>query len=138
MTTLETPAESSYMASTGVADRVWEDLAHGACTIAPRSRTAVGSFGQTFLTSSNAFVQRSVPSATRGRVMALYLMLLLGGQALGGPLAGLMVEHFGLRQAIAASGLAALTAALATAMVVRSGRAPVVSEDTGPQSVVER
>ncbi|GGK96837.1 MFS transporter [Curtobacterium luteum] len=109
-----------------------DQLVTAACLV------GVGFFGQTFLTSSNAFVQRSVPSATRGRVMALYLMLLLGGQALGGPLAGLVVEHLGLRQAIAASGLAALTAALATAMVVRSGRGPVVSEDTGPRSAVER
>ncbi|WP_449374350.1 MFS transporter [Arthrobacter psychrolactophilus] len=41
-----------------------------------------------FLTSANQLVQMSTNVSIRGRVMSLYVMVLLGGQAMGGPTHG--------------------------------------------------
>ena len=41
-----------------------------------------------FLTASNQLVQTSSNMAIRGRVMSLYIMVLIGGQAIGGPMIG--------------------------------------------------
>lgn len=48
-----------------------------------------------FITCANALVQMSSNTAIRGRVMSLYVLVLLGGQSLGGPAMGWVVEHFG-------------------------------------------
>jgi len=69
-----------------------------------------------FLTAANSLVQMSSNMGIRGRVMSLYVMVLLGGQALGGPLMGWIVERFGTHTAMMIAGgvpaLAALTVGL--------------------------
>ncbi|MBX7446077.1 MULTISPECIES: MFS transporter [unclassified Arthrobacter] len=68
-----------------------------------------------FLTGSNQLVQVSSNMAIRGRVMSLYIMVLIGGQALGGPMLGWIAEHADPHAALLVSGgvpaLAALTVA---------------------------
>jgi MFS family permease len=90
-----------------------------------------------FLTSSNQLVQTSTNVLVRGRVMSLYIMVLIGGQALGGPLMGWLAEHLGVHWAmLVAGGMPALAAAtigitlarrghLALKINLRSLRAPV-------------
>lgn len=46
-----------------------------------------------FLTGSNQLVQVSTNMGIRGRVMSLYTMVLIGGQAIGGPMLGWIAEH---------------------------------------------
>ena len=46
-----------------------------------------------FLTAANQLVQVSANLAIRGRVMSLYIMVLIGGQAIGGPMIGWLAEH---------------------------------------------
>ncbi|WP_415857030.1 MFS transporter, partial [Sinomonas sp. G460-2] len=53
----------------------------------------------TFLTSANQLVQTSANMAIRGRVMSLYTMVLMGGQALGGPMLGGLAEAWGTQAA---------------------------------------
>jgi MFS family permease len=65
-----------------------------------------------FLTSANSLVQMSTNLGIRGRVMALYILVQLGGQALGGPVMGWIVEQFGPDWGLAVSGLVPLTTAL--------------------------
>lgn len=66
-----------------------------------------------FLTGSNQLVQISSNMAIRGRVMSLYIMVLIGGQAIGGPMLGWIAEHADPHLALLISGgvpaLAALT-----------------------------
>jgi MFS family permease len=48
----------------------------------------------------------------RGRVMALYTLVFLGSTPIGGPLIGLISQHFGPRVGFAIGGVAALAAGL--------------------------
>jgi MFS family permease len=69
-----------------------------------------------FLTGSNQLVQVSSNMGIRGRVMSLYIMVLIGGQALGGPMLGWLSEHLNPHAALLVAGgvpaLAALTVAI--------------------------
>lgn len=57
----------------------------------------VGFMTLVFLTSAATAVQLEAGASVRGRVLALYFPLLLGGHALGGLLAGWLTEDFGVR-----------------------------------------
>jgi MFS family permease len=60
----------------------------------------VGVSAQTMNTSANGFVQLSTDRAMRGRVMAIYMAIMLGGLPLGAPLVGWVSDHFGPRVAM--------------------------------------
>jgi MFS family permease len=70
----------------------------------------------TALTTANAMVQLSVDPAMRGRVMALYMAIFLGGTPVGAPLIGWIGDVLGARWTIgigtAAVGLSLLVVAL--------------------------
>lgn len=75
-----------------------------------------------FLVAANATVQLSVDSRTRGRVMALYFMALMGAGAFGSPLVGWMTDLWGIQVALALCGsLTALSAVVAGAILVQRG-----------------
>jgi MFS family permease len=59
----------------------------------------------TFMTSANQLVQTSANMAIRGRVMSLYTMVLIGGQALGGPMLGGLAQALGTPWAMFLGGL---------------------------------
>ncbi len=61
----------------------------------------------TMLTTANAVVQTTTSPALRGRVLALYMAVVMGGTPLGAPIIGWVAEHFGPRVAILAGGAAA-------------------------------
>lgn len=63
-------------------------------------------------TAANTLLQSSSNQMIRGRVMSLYLLISVGGQALGGPLLGWMVEHLGARWGLAVSAGVPLLAAM--------------------------
>lgn len=76
-----------------------------------------------FATGAESTVQLSTNRVIRGRVMSLYSMIMLGGQALGGPLSGAIAEHFGVRVAMVVAGIVPAAAAIVLAIVLaRSGR----------------
>ena len=70
---------------------------------------------------ANSLVQMSSNVQIRGRVISLYILVLLGGQALGGPLMGWIVEQVGPHIAMAISGV---VPAAAAAVDRRADRAP--------------
>ncbi|WP_196832095.1 MFS transporter [Mycetocola sp. CAN_C7] len=79
----------------------------------------------TMLTTANAFVQTTTDAAVRGRVMALYMAVLMGGTPIGAPIVGGIANAWGPRWALAAAGVAALLActfALTWAVMARSLR----------------
>jgi MFS family permease len=72
---------------------------------------ATGIAAQTFSTTANTTVQLATDSAMRGRVMAIYLAISLGGTPIGAPIVGWVADAFGPRWSLgvgAASGFAAL------------------------------
>ncbi|MHA7304500.1 MFS transporter [Arthrobacter sp. TMN-49] len=76
-----------------------------------------------FLTSANQLVQMSTNVSIRGRVMSLYIMVLIGGQALGGPLMGWLAEHWGVHGAtLVAGGMPALAAVVFGLILAKRGQ----------------
>jgi MFS family permease len=62
----------------------------------------------TLLNSSNATVQISSDPALRGRVMALYMTVVMGGTPLGSPFIGWIGEHLGARWTLVIGGVMVL------------------------------
>jgi len=58
----------------------------------------------TFTTAANSTVQLSVAPTMRGRIMALYMLLLFGGTPLGGPMIGWLAAEYGGRAPIVLGG----------------------------------
>ncbi len=72
------------------------------------------------LTSSNACVQMGIDPRLRGRVMALYAMVLMGGTPIGSPILGWIGEVFGPRWTlIGGGGLTVLGVLLSVAFLAR-------------------
>jgi MFS family permease len=61
----------------------------------------VGATSMLFLATANSTLQLSSPAIMRGRVMALYSLLFVGGTAVGGPAAGWVSQTFGPRTGLA-------------------------------------
>ncbi len=70
---------------------------------------AVGYFALTMLTAANAALQTTTPTQMRGRVMALYMMVLMGAAPIGSPLVGWIGEEFGPRLSVGIGAVAAAT-----------------------------
>ncbi len=83
----------------------------------------MGAFMITFQATTNSLLQLNSDPAFRGRVMALYVMLFVGTTPIGGPLVGLIAEHFGARAAMALGGVATLLAAMAALWTIRRSTA---------------
>ena len=76
-----------------------------------------------FATAAESMVQMSSNRIIRGRVMAIYAMVVLGGQALGRPMMGWFVDLWGTRTAMVISGAVPAVAAIVIAILLaRSGR----------------
>jgi MFS family permease len=76
-------------------------------------------------------VQTTTDAAVCGRVMALYMAVLMGGTPIGAPIVGGIANAWGPRWALAAAGVAAFLAcgfALTWAVVARSLRVKVHPE----------
>ncbi|GAB3603619.1 MFS transporter [Microbacterium aureliae] len=77
----------------------------------------------TMLTTANGYVQTTTDPALRGRVLALYMAILMGGTPIGAPIVGWVADAFGPRVAILLGAAAALVAfAVGATWLVLSGR----------------
>jgi MFS family permease len=74
----------------------------------------VGVTSLTMMTSANAYVQTTTEPAMRGRVMALYMAIFMGGTPLGAPLVGWVANLWGPRWALGVAALSGLIAAAVT------------------------
>jgi MFS family permease len=70
----------------------------------------------TFSTAANTTVQLAAAPNMRGRVMALYLIVFLGGTPIGSPFIGWVAEAFGPRWSLITGGVASVAAALLAAL----------------------
>ncbi|MDQ4501434.1 MFS transporter [Sinomonas sp. ASV322] len=72
----------------------------------------VGLAAITFLNLCNTIVQLSTEAQYRGRVLALYMVVIQGGTPIGAPLVGWIANTVGPRWSVVAGGLAAVIAGL--------------------------
>ena len=72
----------------------------------------------TFTTAANATVQLGSSDAMRGRVMALYVLVFLGGTPVGAPLMGWLVEVTSPRASLLVGGSVSVLAAVVVALVL--------------------
>jgi len=71
-----------------------------------------------FTTAANASVQLASDDAMRGRVMALYTLVFLGGTPLGSPLIGVLADHLGPRSSLLLGGSACVVGTLIAAALL--------------------
>jgi MFS family permease len=84
----------------------------------------------TVITAANAFVQMATAPYIRGRVMALYMTIFMGGTPIGAPVLGWVAEAFGGRWTLVGGGaLTLLGTLLATLLFMR--REGLVIQPTG-------
>lgn len=77
----------------------------------------------TLLTTANGYVQTTTDPALRGRVLAVYMAVIMGATPIGAPIAGWIVDAVSPRAAIAFGGIMAGVAfAIGTIWTLRSGR----------------
>ena len=71
-----------------------------------------------FTTAANSATQLSTTAAMRGRVMGLYMLVVLGGAPLGAPLSGWIAELYGPRASMIAGGVISAAATVIIAVVL--------------------
>lgn len=71
------------------------------------------------LTAANASIQLGVDPGLRGRVMALYIMVLMGGTPIGSPILGWLGETMGPRWTLIGGGAAAVLGVVASVVFMR-------------------
>lgn len=71
----------------------------------------MGAFAITFSTAANSGLQLASDPERRGRVMAIYVLVFLGGTPIGAPFIGWFAGHFGDRAAMLLGGSASMAAA---------------------------
>ncbi len=97
-------------------------FATGAMALMPTYETyalasiPVGLASLTLLTAANTTIQVSTSPVIRGRVMSLYMMVLLGANPIGAPLVGWIGETFGARWSIGIGSITALLVSVGAAI----------------------
>lgn len=87
----------------------------------------------TMITTANAYVQMAAAPEVRGRVMALYLAVFMGGTPIGAPVLGIIAEHFGARWPLIGGGLLTLAGTLVAAVVFTRRQGLVVTPHIRPR-----
>ncbi|WP_288452707.1 MFS transporter [uncultured Microbacterium sp.] len=83
----------------------------------------VGLCTVTMLATANGYVQTTTAPALRGRVLALYMAVIMGATPIGAPIAGWVATTFGPRTAIQVGAIAGLVAcAIGAGWLAASGR----------------
>jgi MFS family permease len=72
----------------------------------------------TMVTAANTFVQMTAAPHMRGRVMALYMMIFMGGTPIGAPVLGWISERFGARWTLIGGGALTTAGTLVAALTI--------------------
>ena len=107
-----------------------------------------GIVSMTLMTAANAFIQMATSDEMRGRVLALYFAVFMGGTPVGAPMLGWVAEQFGARWTLIGGGALTVLGTIASVAYVahrqglvmtsyvRSTRHPPPHEITGSTPVV--
>ncbi|KUN87668.1 MFS transporter [Streptomyces bungoensis] len=78
----------------------------------------IGIFGLTVNVTANTAVQMATDPAMRGRVMALFMMVFMGGTPVGAPVVGWVTDTYGARIGFALGGVVAAASAATIGLVL--------------------
>jgi len=92
----------------------------------------VGFAGIMVLSGSNSALQLHARPDMRGRVNALFSVVFLGSTPVGGPVAGWVAEHFGVRAGLGLGAVATALAGAAALTFIRRLHAASAPEDLAP------
>lgn len=101
----------------------------------------IGFFTLTMLNSANATLQLESAPEIRGRVMALYFTIVMGGTPLGAPIIGWIGQHLGARWTFILGGVltvAGVLLALAVFARMRGGVRTILTEVGHPSNLIPR
>jgi MFS family permease len=101
-----------WAAMQAVASLMPSEVAFGVALI------GIGIANQFFFMAANPLIQTTSSTRVRGRVMAVWILVLLGGQGIGGPVMGWIVDAIGPRDAMFLSGAVPALAAVGIALVI--------------------
>ncbi|MCW2543982.1 MAG: major facilitator superfamily 1 [Frankiales bacterium] len=89
-----------------------------------------------FTTTANSLVQLACEPALRGRVMAIYVLVFLGGTPVGAPLVGVLAQTLGPRASLLIGGaVCAVSAVAAAALLARRSPDLLVTTRRTPQGL---
>jgi MFS family permease len=100
------------------------------------SLVLVGVSSLTLMTAANASVQLRTAPEFRGRVMALYLTVFMGGTPVGAPIIGWLGELFGPRWTILVGGLVSILTAASAWVWLRARGAGLPQAELGGEELV--
>jgi MFS family permease len=95
----------------------------------------------TLLNSANATMQLESDPALRGRVMALYMTIVMGGTPLGSPIIGWIGEHLGARWTLVSGGVLTMAGVLVAVLVLahlQGGLRTVLTPAVRPSRLIPR
>jgi MFS family permease len=93
----------------------------------------------TFLNTANTLVQTAVSPEMRGRVMGIYVLVLIGGNPIGAPMTGWLADSFGGRSPFFVGGAVSALAAVACAVIlIRRGGVRSESRFSGLRVLARR
>jgi len=101
----------------------------------------IGFTALTMLNSANATMQTESDPLIRGRVMAFYFTIVMGGTPLGAPVIGWVGQHLGARWTLVLGGvltMAGVALALSVYARLRGGASVVLTEVGAPSSLRSR
>ncbi len=87
----------------------------------------------TLITAANAFVQMTAAPQMRGRVMALYMAIFMGGTPLGAPTLGVIADHFGARWTLVGGGFLTILGSVAATVLFARRQGVVVTPHLRPR-----
>lgn len=90
----------------------------------------------TFTTAANTTVQLGVAPHLRGRVMAIYVLVFLGGTPVGAPVIGTLAERFGARSSLWIGGLVSALAAAVCGLMLLGDRRRAARKQAGDEPLV--
>jgi MFS family permease len=92
----------------------------------------VGITALTLITAANSTMQLSVAPEVRGRVMALYMTIFMGGTPLGAPIVGWVGEAFGARWTLIGGGAITILGTVAATIIFARRRGLAVRPSMDP------
>lgn len=97
-------------------------------TVYAISMVPLGLSALTVMTTANAAVQLAADPTMRGRVMALYMAVFMGGTPIGSPMIGWIAQTVGTRASVLAGAVVAVVTAIGATIVLVRRSAHMLSE----------